>query len=340
MERILRAWVEVGAALPPCCSDATDALVRRQHGSKADVRSGVFEQHGDATVAFDPRPDPWRNPTGHIKNALVIVEQAPRKDRLMMGDPIPQRPQIVQRLVGLLARQGCAMRKRSTKRWPPECSLVVRLPVPVVEATSAAKHRNPESERERSHNPRWSRCVASAPHLRLRGANPIAASHVESGRRIVVPRRTVAPCELPVHGVPQSHLQTLQWTVERGAYGRVPRIEMKCPLLVARGGKVRAHAFRRERRLQLVQDGSCVGGALDSSPVSQYCHRCTPRVRLCLRVCARGSVFLAAPRGVWPDPERGYPGLATAFRLAFASSFTARKSGSSFFKRSTSPERS
>ena len=57
-------------------------------------------------MVLDPRLRRWRNPAGYIEDALVVLKQGPRKDRLMMGDPIAQLPPSVQRPMSLLARQG------------------------------------------------------------------------------------------------------------------------------------------------------------------------------------------------------------------------------------------
>ena len=116
-------------------------------------------------MVLDPRPHPWRNPSGNIKKVLVVLGQVPCKDRFVMGDPISQLSQTIQRLVGLLARQGRAVRERSTKRRPPERYLVVRLAPGRIDAASGAKQRNPEADGERSHNPRRPRCMAGARYL-------------------------------------------------------------------------------------------------------------------------------------------------------------------------------
>ena len=198
-------------------------------------------------MVFGPHPHPRRNPSGHIKNVLVVIGQVPCKDRFVMGDPISQLSQTIQRLVCLLARQRRAVRERSTKRRPPECHLIVRLAPSRIDATSGAKQRNPEAKGERSHNPRWLLCMAGARYIGFRVGNPNKTPRVEPSRRVVVPSRTVASGELPMHCVPQRDLQTLQWSVERGTDGRVPSVEMKCFLPVSlHGSEVRAHAFWRK----------------------------------------------------------------------------------------------
>ena len=123
-------------------------------------------------MVFDPRPHPRRNPSGHIKNVPVVMGQDPCKDRFVMGDPISQLSQTIQRLACLLARQRRAVRKRSTKRRPPECHLIVRLAPSRIDATSSAKQRNPEAKGERSYNPRWPHCMAGARYIGFRVGNP------------------------------------------------------------------------------------------------------------------------------------------------------------------------
>ena len=55
----------------------------------------------------------------------MIPKQVPREDWLVMGDPISQLAQAVERSMGLLACQRTAVRERPTQRWPPECHLMV-----------------------------------------------------------------------------------------------------------------------------------------------------------------------------------------------------------------------
>ncbi|MCY3847615.1 MAG: hypothetical protein OXG12_02475, partial [Cyanobacteria bacterium MAG COS4_bin_21] len=47
-----------------------------------------------------PRLRRGRNPACYLEDALVILKQGSRKDRLVMGDPIPQLPQSVRRPKG------------------------------------------------------------------------------------------------------------------------------------------------------------------------------------------------------------------------------------------------
>ena len=176
-------------------------------------------------------------------------------------------------------------------------------------------------------------------------ASAIRTRHppVESGRGVVVPSRTVASGELPMHCVPQSDLQTLQGSVEGGTDGRVPSVEMKCFLTVSlHGSEVRAHAFWRERCLQVVQNVSVGEEGLDFSPWSRCGHDVRPGSASAFLVCARGLAFSASSCGdgwsLFPRTIE-YPGLATAFRLAFAVSSTSRNWDSGSFRRCTSPER-
>ena len=97
-------------------------------------------------MVLDPRLRRGRNPASYIEDALVVLKQGPRKDRLVMGDPIAQLPQSVQRPMSLLARQGHAMRERATKRRPPECHLVVRPAAIRVHAATGPEQRHPEAE--------------------------------------------------------------------------------------------------------------------------------------------------------------------------------------------------
>ena len=102
-----------------------------------------------------------------------------------------------------------------------------------------------------------------------RVGNPLVSPPVEPGRRVVVPLLAVARGELAVHRVPQRDLDRLERPVERGAHGRVPRIEPHRLLpVLPRGPEVSAHAFRGERRLQAVEEVAFREG-LDSSPRSR-----------------------------------------------------------------------
>ena len=237
--------------------------------SEANVRLVVRggEQGGNTTVALDPRPDFGRNPPGHIENALVIPKQVSREDWLMMGDPISQLAQAVERSMGLLARQGAAVRERPTQRWPPECHLIVRLPTSRIEATSGTEQRNPETEREPGYDSRRTWCLTGACRLHPGVGKAIPTCRVKSSRRVVVPGRAVALGEPSVHGVTQCDLQPLQRTVESRAYRRVPRVQAEGLHPVApRSFDVGAQAFRRERRLQFAQDILVSGEGVDFSP--------------------------------------------------------------------------
>ena len=104
---------------------------RPQRASEVDVgRGGIrgVEQPRHAAVPLDPRPHVRRDPAGHREYAVVVLAQGPREDRLVVRDPVPLRAQRVQRLLGLLARQGRAVvGKRAAERRPPERLLVVGL---------------------------------------------------------------------------------------------------------------------------------------------------------------------------------------------------------------------
>ena len=157
--------------------------------------------------------------------------------------------------MGLLARQGTAVRKRSTQRRPPECHLVVRPAASRADSTSGTEQRNPETEGERGHDSRWTRYLPRPCRLRLGVGKASQTCRVESSGGVVVPVQAVALGEAPVHGVPQCDLQSLQRTVERCAGRRVPRVEVEGLRPIApRSLEVRAQAFRGERRLQFVQE--------------------------------------------------------------------------------------
>ncbi len=98
---------------------------------------GSLEGRGPAVVG-DPRPYPRRDPPHYFKNLRMIRGQIPRKNRRMMGDPIAQYPEVVQRPVCLPAGQRCAMRKHLAQRGPPQGHLVVRLAAGLQPATGAA----------------------------------------------------------------------------------------------------------------------------------------------------------------------------------------------------------
>ena len=229
------------------------ALASSEANLRRVVRGG--EQCGDTTVALDPLPYLGRNPAGHFENAPVILKQVPREDRLMMGNPIPQLAETVERSMSLLARQGTAVQKHPTQRWPPERHFVIGPATRRIDATSGTEQGNPEAEGERGNDSRRPWSLAGACRLRLGDDKAIQK-------------------------------------------------ELTSPL-------------RAVRSLS------------------------TPRVRLCLRVCARGPAFpCESDRRQFGSHGREYPRLATAFRLALASCSTARNSGASFLRRATRPERS
>ena len=65
-------------------------------------------------MTFDPRPCSGRDPSDDFQNVLMVVYQMPCEDRLVMGDPVSQRSQMVQGTMGLPPRQGGAMGECST----------------------------------------------------------------------------------------------------------------------------------------------------------------------------------------------------------------------------------
>ena len=48
-------------------------------------------------MVLDPSPGPRRNPADHLDNALMVPCQVAREHRFVMGDPVAQRPQGVNR---------------------------------------------------------------------------------------------------------------------------------------------------------------------------------------------------------------------------------------------------
>ena len=225
----------------------------------------------------------------------MVLAQGPREDGLVVRDPVAQRAQRVQRLVGLPARQGRAVGKRAAERRPPERLLVVGLGAGPFDAASGAEQRDPEAERERRDHPGRRRVMAGALRGHPRVGNPLASPPVESGRRVVVPLLAVAGGELAVHGVAQHDLERLERPVERGGDGRVPRVEPQRLRPVFLGGlQVGADAFRRERRLETVEEVPIGGGCLDSSPRSRYGHEVRPGSASAFGYAPGVLLFLAA----------------------------------------------
>ena len=176
-------------------------------------------------MALNPHLRRRRDPSGNFENVLMIPPEVPPEDRLVVGNPISQQPQMVQRTVDLLPRQRRMVRERSTQRRPPESHLVVRSATRVVEATSVTQQRDPEPERERCHHPRRFDVTPVASQFRLRSCDACQATAVNPGPFLVVPLRPEPGRELDVHGVAQRHLKPLQRCVERRAESSVPSVD-------------------------------------------------------------------------------------------------------------------
>ena len=88
------SWHGMQSAPQLSRSVAGGRRARARSRSKMDLRRDVRggEQQGHAAMAFDPGPCPGRNPAGHLQDALVVLEQSSREDRLVMGDPVAQLP--------------------------------------------------------------------------------------------------------------------------------------------------------------------------------------------------------------------------------------------------------
>ncbi len=64
--------------------------------NRPGVSRGV-EDRGNSAMVLDPSPGPRRNPADHLDNALMVPCQVAREHRFVMGDPVAQRPQGVNR---------------------------------------------------------------------------------------------------------------------------------------------------------------------------------------------------------------------------------------------------
>ena len=93
-----------------------------------------------------------RNPSGDIENALMVRGKVTRENRFVMGDPVAQDSESVEGVVRLPAGQCRAVRERPAQRRPPQRHLIVRL-VPGFGPTTRSQQRDPEPERQRSHDP-------------------------------------------------------------------------------------------------------------------------------------------------------------------------------------------
>ena len=214
-----------------------------------------FDRGRHPTVMLDPCPGRRRNPSGYIENALVVRGQVPRKNRFVMGNPVAQDPESIERMVSLPANQFHAVHERPAERRPSQCHLVIRL-APVFSPTTGSQQRHPEPERKRRHDPRWISSTPVTRELRLDTRDPPCGAPVEARARMVVPYRAVTFGEPAVHGVAQNHFQSLQWPVEGGADRGVPSMEPDRPFPISPnsveiGAQTRARApfpVRRESR--------------------------------------------------------------------------------------------
>ena len=85
----------------------------------------VGEKSGNAAVVFDPGPCRRRDPPDNLQNPFMVFNEIPREYRFMVSNPVSQRPQCVQRPVGLPADQGRAMREGAAQRSAPERHFVI-----------------------------------------------------------------------------------------------------------------------------------------------------------------------------------------------------------------------
>ena len=191
--------------------------------------------------------------------------------------------------MGLPAGQRGAMREDPAQRRAPECHLVVG-PAPHGRTAPGAQQRDPESERQRRHDPVR---IVSMPVSRQFGPgvrDALQSTPVETRAAVVVPNLSVSFAKRAVHGVTRRNLQALQRSVESSAYGGIPDMEpdRSFPIIPC-GIEIGAEAFTREENLEIVEDFVRVAEVVDDRPPGSPYSLRTPRTRLCHLVCARGS---------------------------------------------------
>ena len=102
------------STLPACAARGSGGLHRRP--VKVARADPAAEQPGNPAAPGDPRPRLGRNPARHGENAFMVPPEVTFEDRLVVREPVPQPPQIVEHALGLPPRQPRAVRERRTRR--------------------------------------------------------------------------------------------------------------------------------------------------------------------------------------------------------------------------------
>ena len=116
-----------GTGLADSLRDPADRRTENSDRSEPNIASASrgFENSRDTAVVFDPCPGRRRDPSGDLQNLLMVFKEIPREYRFMMSNPVAQRPQGVQRPMGLPAGQGRRMGEGAAQRRTPERHFVV-----------------------------------------------------------------------------------------------------------------------------------------------------------------------------------------------------------------------
>ena len=76
-------------------------------------------------MVLEPCLRSGRDPPNGFHNSLMVLDEVPRKDWLVVGDAVSQPSQMVQRAMDLLASQSDAMGEGTSQGGAPERHLVV-----------------------------------------------------------------------------------------------------------------------------------------------------------------------------------------------------------------------
>ena len=227
--------------------------------------SRVGESGGNTAVAFDPCPRRRRDPAGDLRNPFMVFNETWRGHRFLVSNPVPQRPQRVQRPVDLPAGQGHARRERVARRAPERHFAVG--PACRCQTAPRARQRDPEPERQRCHDPVRFVPMPGSRQFRPGSRNPRQGAPVKSCTGVVMPGRAALFAESAVRGVAQRDLQSLQRSVECGADRSVPDMEAARRFPVAPGAiEMRDKALARECNLEIVKDPVRVAEIVTSVP--------------------------------------------------------------------------
>ena len=191
-----------GTGLADSLRDPAHRRTENSDRSEPNIASAsrVFENSGDTAVVFDPCPGRRRDPSGDLQNPLMVFNKILREYRFMVSNPVAQRPQGVQRPVGLPAGQRGAMWEGAAQRRTPERHFLVG-PVPCRHSASRAQQRDPESERQRRHDPVRIVPMPVSRQVGLGVRDPPQRASVETRAAVVVPSLAVSVAKPSVHGV-------------------------------------------------------------------------------------------------------------------------------------------